>query len=562
MATPRYTTPPVVPTFGSAATRALEARVQRQYEASKRALKGNIDKQLVKLKKDVSFKTYEARVKAPDRSAITADDYAVNARRFMKEENKPYLAKLASLKKLPPASSEAERQRQLAAIPGKMKALVEQQYKENVAFIQMLRNALKAMSRRGPIRPAQMAAFDSMFRGLSVLHKKKRFNMAGITSRIASNGILQRDWNSICDIVVSNKYQRKIKGAQIEMQATGAVLSLMTFTQRGQLVLELAKRKGKEEAFKLMKALGDTAQLTIIQVQELTKKIDPNRKFGPAEAKKMREQQTKIMKRMRWVAKKRRSGMHINAAARGGFGKWLGTGAAILYSLGAISNYASHLKSGALAGLKNPYFWLCAGTAFVAANYASTTGGTRRGLTPSYVDRMITPSIPEQNYFGKSKLGKDRHDAFKEMAATAGSLPIIDEWLTSKNGTAFNVLSKMYNELQVKKVRRKHGKKPRVTSMYERAVAIQGDVHRSRGGTRKGKGEKLLEKAYKVYGATTMERVLLKMVHASSKLIIQDTNDLYTKRVPGDKRMTFFTYMRRIQGLKVNRPSVRPGART
>ncbi len=562
---PRRTRPPVTPTFGSATTQALEAKVQREYEASKKALSNNIEKQLTKLKKDVSFKTYEARVKAPDRSAITADDYAVNAGRFMREQSRPYLAELANLKKLPPAATEEERQKQLAAIPAKMKAVVEKQYKENVAFIQMLRNALKALSRKGPIRPAQMAMFDSIFRGLSTLYKTKKFNMAGITSRIASNGILRKDWDSICDIVVSNKYQRKIKGAQIEMQATGAVLSLMTFTQRGQLILELAKRKGKNEAFALMKALGDTAQLTILQVRELTKKIDPSRTFGPQEAEKMRKKQTQVMKQMRWVARKRRSGMLINQAAKGGFGRWIGAGATIIYSLGALSNWVSYLKSGEggslslTAGFRNPYFWLCAGTAFVAANYTSTTGGTRKGLTPSYLDRIITPSIPEKYYFGKSKLGKERSEAFKEMSAMAGSLPIIDEWLTNKKGTAFNVLTKMYNELQVKKVRRKHGKKPRITSLYERALAIQGDIYRSHSGTRKGKGEKLLEKAYNTYGATTMERVLFKLVYAANKLLIQDTNDLYTKRVPGNKRLTLFAYMRQIQGL---RPSVRPGVRT
>lgn len=564
---PHRRTPPPAPRFSSPTTRALQAKLEQTYQASRKALNVNIEKQLKNLKKAVAGRTYEARVKAPDRSAITADDYAVNAGRFMKEQNVPALAKLASLKKLPQTATEAELQQILAARPAQMKELVRKRNQENVKFIQMLKAALKSLSRRGPIRPAQMAMFDSIFRGLTMLHKTKRFNMAGITSRIASNGILQKDWDSICDIVVSNKYQRKIRGARIEMEATGAVLSLMSFQQRGQLILELAKRKGKKEALDLMKALGDTAQLTILQVQELTKKIDPSRQFSPEEAQKMRKKQDKIMKQMRWVARKRRSRMLINQAEKGGFARWIGAGATIVYSLGAISNWASYLNSGKggklslTGGFRNPYFWLCAGTAFVAASYTSTTGGTRKGLTPSYIDRIITPSIPEKDYFGKSKLGRERHTAFKEMSAMAGSLPIIDEWLTNKKGTAFNVLTRMYNELQVKKVRRKHGQKPRVTSLYERAVAIQHDVHKSRGGTRKGKGEKLLEKAYNVYGATTMERVLFKLVYAANKLLVQDTNDLYTKRVPGNKRLTFFAYMRQIQGLRVNRPSVRPGTR-
>lgn len=551
---PRRTLPPE-PTFGSAATQALEAQVQRQYEASKSALNKNIEDQLANLKKDIAFKTHEARVKAPHRSAITADDYAQKAKGFLKEQQQPYLDELASLKQLPPVATEEERQKQLAAIPDKMKQIVEKQYKETVAFIQMLQNALKALSRKGPIRPEQLALFDSIFKGLSLLHKTKKFNMAEITSHIANNAILKEDWDSICKIVLENKFGRRVSGSNIEMEATGAVLSLMTFEQRGQLILELNNRYGKKEALALMKALGDTAQLTILQVQELTKKIDPAHAFGPKEAAEMREKQRKIMKDMQWLVKKRRSGMLINQAAAGGFGRWIGAGATILYSFGALANWAAYLKSGPngslsfTAGLRNPYTWLCAGAAFTAANFTSTTGGTRQGLTPSYLDRLTTPSIPEKDLFGKSRLGKERHRAFKEMSALAGSFPIIDEWLTNKSGTGFNVLTKMYNELQVKKVRKKK-KGSRVTSLYDRAVSIQKDVYESSGGSGKGKGEKLLEKAHGHYGAAKMEELLLKLVHASSVLLIQDTNDLYTKRVPGNKDLTFFQYMRKIQGIK------------
>jgi hypothetical protein len=464
-----------------------------------------------------------------------------------------------SVKKIQGRESEAaqksgnERQQALVAATRGMKQDAIDYDNKSKGFVQMMEAALKGLAKGGEIKVQHISMLRPVIRKLIEYHKRKDLDFGGMVIRLEQGDLTNKDWENICALIHKNKYVKVVKIDRIEANIVGTLVAFMTRGQRYQTALEMEKRHGADEAYGFAKSIAENGLLYGAQLKSLYEKIFPGKKFSKGQDQDLIKKQKGAFKKMVKNSGKMRSGMHLNYAEvsismRGGAARML----RVAWGAGAALNFAGGLRNGLLSGITdNPWTAVNLAGVALATHYIQKQGGTSPEYTVSFLDDMIIPPVKKFNPFGKSSLAEKHNNAFKELAGVAGTFQVFNEWLMDKNGSAFQVLNNIVAEQQIQreKHKRKMAKSKKVPDLYDKAIGFQKAEHRRGGGVRKGKGEKLLEKARRIYGKIETERILRQLARAVEIVGIRSYRYLHVTKCPNLKKMSLFEYYKRIQGM-------------